>query len=293
MRYFKRVQDTFIDYRALDAFKTNLCLKNWVKASGELEDYLGCSIADISRDYWQAKDISNKDLQDKIEQASSQEDIVDYYRQTSPYLNIFNESSMFSVEESRKLFLACKKFGISCLLDYGGGAGGLCIYLNARGIRCDYLDIPGKTFEFARWRFKKRQMDVRMLDALDKDLPQSKYEAVVAWDVLEHIFDTDNALKDINRLLKKGGLFINRSTFSGGGVHLKKNEIYQDMHIFNCLLEKSGFRYLGRLKSDYLSQALKSLGFRHYLGGVRISKRMKYGGNFLIYKKVKINENAQ
>ena len=40
--------------------------------------------------------------------------------------------------------------------------GGVSLYMSARGMECGHVDVPGKTREYAMWRFAqhKRQVDV-------------------------------------------------------------------------------------------------------------------------------------
>jgi len=253
----------------------------------ELTEYLGRSIEDIYEEYWTERENSDKFKQKLIESAPPEE-IVDYYKKTTKYLYelISWEVQKTKQREYRKLYLFCQRFNCRRVIDYGGGVGGLCLYLARKKILCDYLDILGKTFEFAKFRFKKRNLNCTMISALDEN-SSFKYDLVVAYDVLEHIYDLQSEIKKINNFLLPGGYLISKSTFSGGGIHLPKNEIYSDFRIFNNLLCENGFDFIGRLKSERLSGLLNKIGFQSVLFGIRISYRLKHGGNFIIHKKVR------
>lgn len=108
---------------------------------------------------------------------------------------------------------------------------------------------------------------------------------MIAYDVFEHIFNLADTLKKINGCLKEGGYLISKSTFSGGGAHLFKNEIYQNFKNFNELLSNNGFDFVSRLKANHFSRMLNKIGFRYFLGSIRLSKRLKHGGNFIIHRK--------
>jgi 2-polyprenyl-3-methyl-5-hydroxy-6-metoxy-1,4-benzoquinol methylase len=83
-------------------------------------------------------------------------------------------------------------------------------------INCDYLDVYGKIFEFAKWRFHNRNYKIKMFDVL-KGWPQDKYQAVIAYDVLEHLQDMEETVKRIAVILEIKGFFLNKSTFSEKG----------------------------------------------------------------------------
>jgi len=243
----------------------------WEERSPELELFLGKSIAEIESEHEKISD-NEKNFEEEIYLVPDEERIVEYYRKTPRYLyELLHWECSFDKQDKFKLihsFLSSKK--IKDVLDFGGGIGGLSIFLDKRGIRCDYLDIRGKGWEFAKWRFEKNSLDVKMLDSFS-DKPHKKYGAIVAYDVLEHLPDLRREITRIAGMLCGGGYLLAKSTFSGGGLHLKQNEEYLDMKKFNSLVSECGLDYCGRLKKNIF--------------GFYISPKEKYGGNFLIYQK--------
>lgn len=193
----------------------------------ELEEFSGMPIEKISKEYWQNKDGIDKVVQMEIDKSESYERVIDYYKTTIQYLYELGywEAQKDKQREFKKLYLACKKFAIRHVLDYGGGVGGLTIYLNSRGIKCDYLDIPSKTFDFAKFRFMKRGLKIKMLNGLD-EIPNGNHDAIICYDVLEHVFDLKKTIDTISNCLPESGLFIHRSTFGTGGIHLRKYALY-------------------------------------------------------------------
>ena len=185
--------------------------------------------------------------------------------------------------EFKKLWLAGRRFGWRRMLDFGGGVGGLSLYLAPRGLVCDYLDIPGRTFEFARYRFQRRGMDIRMWERLE-ELPPATFDAIVSYDVFEHLFDLEDTCRRLSRSLAPGGWLVSKPTFSGEGAHLEKNFQYADMRVYNRLLADCGLVYRGRLKAGWLSEGLRLLGRPYTVVDLRISPLVKYGGNFLLHQ---------
>lgn len=277
----------FIDPRPILGREEDFDLKKLKDVYQDLIDYLGMPIEEISRSYWNKRETTDKERQKLIENASNEERPIEYYRNTDQYLY---ELSMWEAQkdkqrEFKKIYLFCRKFNIKKVLDFGGGIGGLCIYLNNCGLSCDYLDIPGKTYDFAKRRFNRRKIELKLISAFENTM-SSSYDAVIAYDVFEHIFDLANAIKKVNRCLITGGYLIDISTFSGGGLHLLKNEIYQNFKNFNGLLSKKGFKFIGQLKIDRFSSLLNEIGFKCMLFSIRLSKKLKHGGNLIVHKKI-------
>jgi len=252
-----------------------------------LEKYLNKSLDVIYKEYCDNRFGEDRNKQNFLYKATKEELVTEYYKITDKYLYELMawEQSLEKQANFKNISLFCKKFKIKKVLDYGGGIGGLCLYLNNKSIHCDYLDVPGKTFDFAKYRFKKSGFDILMFDALSGNVPDNSYDAVTAYDVFEHIFDLKNVLIKINNLLIKNGFLISKPTFSGGGIHLAKNEIYQDFNKFDNLLKETGFELVGQLKSGHVSRFLNLFKI-NYCPDILIKKRNKFGGNFIIHRKI-------
>ncbi len=276
----------FMDPRLIRGKKEEFDLNKLKAIHQDLTDYLGVPVEKIARDYWNKRETTDKEQQRLLENASTEKELLDYYRTTRQYLYELTswEAQKSKQRESRKLYLFFRKFHVKKILDFGGGAGGLCIYLNNHGLSCDYLDVPGETYNFAKWRFNKYKIKPRVIGAL-KNISPLNYEAVIAYDVFEHIFDLVDTIRKINNWLIPGGYLISISTFSGRGIHLIKNEIYQNFTNFNDLLSNNGFEFWGRLKADHFSNLLNKIGFKYPLFSIRLSKKPKYGGNLIVHRK--------
>ena len=260
----------------------------------ELSAYLRQPLARIADDYWRYHQGADLEAQRRVGEATDAGTVLQYYARTPHYLY---ELSSWEASREKQAWCAvvaraCRRYGLSRVLDVGGGVGGLTVFLNARGIRCDYLDVAGKTFDYAAWRFARRGLDVRMFDVLSEDRrPGGPYDAVVTWDVLEHIFDLEGAIRDIARRLRPGGWFLSKSTFATGdgrheAIHLAQHARYSDVRTLNALLERHGLRFVGQLKPNRLSRLLRACGRPYAVAGIRIAPRLKHGGNFLIHERV-------
>jgi 2-polyprenyl-3-methyl-5-hydroxy-6-metoxy-1,4-benzoquinol methylase len=63
-------------------------------------------------------------------------------------------------------------------LDYGAGVGDLCIELRRKGYNVTYADVGGKTFEFAKWLFERKNVNIPMINLSKQDL-EDKYDTII------------------------------------------------------------------------------------------------------------------
>ena len=260
---------------------------------GDLTAYLQQPIDVIAEEYWRYRTGEDLIAQQRVGEAKDETPVLAYYAATPHYLYELSywEASRDKQAWLRVVAMACRKYGLNHVLDFGGGVGGLGLYLNARGIRCDHLDVAGKTFDYAAWRFARHALEVTMLDITSSNRqPKGPYDAILTWDVLEHLFDLEGAIRNIAQLLRPRGWFISKSTFAVEGgyheaIHLAQHARYADVATFNELVARSGFHYLGQLKPNRFSRLLRTCGWRYAVMGIRITPRLKHGGNFLVHER--------
>ena len=257
----------------------------------DLVAYLSRPIDQIAQEYWRYCDSEGLTEQERVAHAANEGAVMAYYQVTPHYLYELSywESSQDKQAWLKVLARACRARGIRRILDYGGGIGGACLSLRRAGLECDYLDVAGKTFNYAAWRFARHGISPRMSNILE-GWPAEHYDAVVTWDVLEHVFDLEDTITHISHLIRPGGWLINKSTFADTDghhehIHLAKHACYQDIRAFNDLIVSRGFRFLGQLKPNRLSRLLRSCGLRYAVAGARITPRLKHGGNFLVHER--------
>ncbi len=257
----------------------------------DLTTYLQQSLEQIAARYWVYRTTEDLAAQARVAQATDAATVDAYYAVTTHYLYELSywEASREKQGWFRVLTLAARTYGLNRILDFGGGVGGLSLFLSACGVQCGHLDVPGRTSEYAAWRFARHERSIAIHDATrTATLPHSTYDAVVAWDVLEHMFDLDEALRSVTTLLRPGGWFLSNSTFADAGgnhlhIHLAKHATYADVREFNQLLARHRSQYQGQLKPNRLSRLLRACGMPHAVAGIRLAPRLKHGGNFLAH----------
>ena len=253
-----------------------------------LERFRGRPVSELAKEYWQSREGSDRAAQERVAAAGDEAALFEYYQQTQQYLYelTYIEGSVKRQGWLKVLERTCRRFNLQHLLDVGAGIGSVSLFLGRRGIRCDYLDVPGRTFDYAAWRFAQQGLNVAMHEAT-KAWPAGPYDGVIAWDVFEHLKDLEGKIAWLGRALRPAGRLLHWSTFTDcEHVHLPENMRYGDIRLFDALLQRHGFGYRGQLKPDRLSRLLRRLGWRTATLGIRLSPRLKYGGGFLIHERL-------
>jgi 2-polyprenyl-3-methyl-5-hydroxy-6-metoxy-1,4-benzoquinol methylase len=87
-----------------------------------------------------------------------------------------------------------------------GTAGGSFLYVAKK----DGWDVHGVEPNkwMAAWGKKHYGVDIKPGTLFDHKYPDNYFDVVTLWDVLEHVPDPSKTLKEVNRILKKGGLLV-------------------------------------------------------------------------------------
>lgn len=89
------------------------------------------------------------------------------------------------------------------VLDYGCGIGSDGLLLLEAGYEVGFADFANPSTEYLRWRLAKRGFDAPVYD-LDRTPPPAGWDAVFAFDVIEHVadpFELLGRLEDLGRLV--------------------------------------------------------------------------------------------
>lgn len=92
------------------------------------------------------------------------------------------------------------------VLDFGGGNGDFSCALARAGFETTYLDVPGESAEFVRWRVQREGLKLAIVH--DPAALAGPFEVIFALDVLEHLADTKAVLARWRELLRPGGWLV-------------------------------------------------------------------------------------
>ncbi len=114
------------------------------------------------------------------------------------------------------------------LLEIGCGAGTDLLQFARGGARVTGFDLTPRSVEIARRRFEVYGLEGEFAigDAENLSLPDESYDVVYSFGVLHHTPDTERAVSEVHRVLRKGGqaivmLYHRRSLYYWGSIILK------------------------------------------------------------------------
>lgn len=127
------------------------------------------------------------------------------------------------------------------LLEFGGGFGSDAIVYARAGFTVHYADLIAlRNTDVVRRRFELRELDIPVHDS--GALPDRRFEVVTAIDVLEHIYDVEEAVAQLAGRVAVGGLLCCVNAFSAigyDGDHHDKNRTY--LELFPLHMRTAGF----------------------------------------------------
>ncbi len=103
-------------------------------------------------------------------------------------------------------------------LDIGAASGLVVSYFQNRGWRAQGVEIAE---DLARKGIERYQVDLRIGNFLELDLPESSFHLITLWATIEHLPDPDQFIKKAGFLLRPGGRLI-LSTCRAGNWNFRK-----------------------------------------------------------------------
>ena len=147
----------------------------------------------LNADYW------------KCVNPKTESQIIKFYEDTPFY--VLNLTFWHSTRYQRKLRRRFVELAAGRVLDYGGGAGDLCLILANQGLEVNYADVEGRTYDFAKWLFAKNNHKIAMINLSQEKISQ-KYDTIFCIDVIEHVTNPKEVLKDFFDHLNPNGKLI-------------------------------------------------------------------------------------
>jgi len=135
----------------------------------------------------------------------TEEDIRNFYVEDPFY--VFNLTIWHSTKGQIKLRKKMIGLAKGKVLDYGAGVGDMCIMAKNKGLDVDYANLSGRVFDYAKWLFNKRGKSIKMID-LSKEKISSNYDTIFCIDVIEHVKNPKELLKDFVSRLNNGGYLM-------------------------------------------------------------------------------------
>lgn len=147
-----------------------------------------------------------------------------FYRQTDGFIfetivescRLGKRAVLAAAEQRIENHLRVVRPARASVLMFGDGTGSdTCAFHSSFSDRIQLwsFDVPGsKTFEFAAKLFKKHQIPVKVAANL-QDIPRDAFDIVVSFEVLEHLADPQQAIRDVAGFLKPNGIALITESF--------------------------------------------------------------------------------
>jgi SAM-dependent methyltransferase len=156
----------------------------------ELKDYLGPSYDHARLQRWEQA------VEEELAQVGHEATL---YRTSRMYLYNLTVFAMSRTKEPYVADLTDLVRPGARLLDYGCGIGSDGLLLLEAGYDVGFADFANPSTEYLRWRLRKRGLDAPVYD-LDTTPPPPGWDAVYAFDVIEHVDDPFAFLGELERL---------------------------------------------------------------------------------------------
>lgn len=121
----------------------------------------------------------------------------------------FNKGELVYYEHVSRYFFASQFVKNKLVLDVACGSGYGSYYLLEKGAKQVVgIDIDQKTIEYAKKRYKKKNLIFIKGSAENLPLQEKAFDLVVSLETIEHLKNQHLFLKEIKRVLRKDGLFV-------------------------------------------------------------------------------------
>lgn len=108
--------------------------------------------------------------------------------------------------------------GCRTVLDFGGGIGSSGLHFAAAGLEVTIAEVAREVLAFAQHRFATRDMSLRAVDVNEEpvaELAAGSFDAVVSFDVFEHVLDLETVVDDLDRVLGPSGVLVCNQAYVG------------------------------------------------------------------------------
>jgi SAM-dependent methyltransferase len=218
----------------------------------ELAEYFGVPISDIEARIADATTQFTNEWRARVTDASDARAVVQFYNESKT--EIFDLARWHAEDPIHYRTLISAEIASRRpsreFLDYGSGIGSDAIVFASAGFHVTLADVSEPLLAFARWRCERRGFSVDVIDLKRERLPRRRFDAVVCFDVLEHIHRPLRTLDSINRAMRPGGLLFVHAPF-GEDPDRPMHVVHED--IVTPRMRTVGFNWRGDLESDFPS----------------------------------------
>lgn len=215
--------------------KTNGLVPLLSNMATDIQSYLGWDMPKVLAALFRGEQLMRDEWNKKSPKTS--EEITNFYRETENY--VFDLAWWHRDYGRRKLTMAaieaCKRNNSNKILEFGCGTGQDGILFAEEGFDVTLADLPSKTFDYAKWRVKKGELDLKFADS---DQLTEKYDAILCFDVLEHLWEPQKMVEYLYQHLSNNGILLVTTHFGHDEthpMHLERNDKYAGGQFFKMM----------------------------------------------------------
>lgn len=111
--------------------------------------------------------------------------------------------------ENKRIYSKLGNIKNKKILDMGCGAGESSVFFAKKGARVTATDISNGMLKVVHKLAKKHNVKLKTIQCYSHETPfkNETFDIIYAANLLHHVV-SDNTLKEVNRILKKGGIFV-------------------------------------------------------------------------------------
>lgn len=177
----------------------------------ELAAYFGLEPDEVRRRCldWETDSIKEWEAADR----SSRDGLLDFYQTQTSWIfdTMWYHAQQYhglAPAESVEIALGLSRLQPGRHLDFGAGPGSSSLFFQRLGWKVALADISATMLNFARWRLERHQVEAVFYDTSREPLPALSFDLITAFDVMVHVPDPAETLRQLHRALKPGGYLV-------------------------------------------------------------------------------------
>jgi len=216
----------------------------------ELSEYFHMSIDDIRARLAGATESFTAEWKEHVPDGSDERAVTRFYNESKTEL--FDLANWHSHDAIHYRALMCadiaQERGCREYLDYGSGIGADALVFASAGCRVTLADVSEPLLAFAKWRCERRGYAVETVDLKTSRPPRGRFDAVVCFDVLEHIHRPLRTLWGIHQSMCPGALLFMHAPF-GPDPDRPMHVVHED--VVTPRMRTVGFNWRGDLERQF------------------------------------------
>jgi len=223
----------------------------------ELSEYFGRTSADIEQQLAGATESFTAEWQQHVADPEDERAVTQFYNESKTELfdlaqwhssDPIHYRSLFCAEIARLRQGFCAAGCRAKYLDYGSGIGSDALVFAEAGFDVTLADVSEPLLAFAQWRCEQRGLKVQTIDLKRRQPPVRTFDAVVCFDVLEHVHRPMRTLDQIARSMRPGGFLFVHAPF-GEDPDRPMHIVHSD--VITPRMRTVGFNWRGDLEAPF------------------------------------------